>query len=317
MNQVPLISVLVPLYNHARYVVECLESIAASQYPRIEVLVLDDGSTDDSLAIAEAWRANNAGRFAHFQLRSQTNAGITRTLNRLVASSQGEYLALLASDDSLLPDGLSIRHKALQAHPEWLAVFGDCHVIDGDSKRVADSGISGLYAHGARPAALLRPWLIQLELILRWSVPGPVIMLRRQAFDAQGGVGPYDESLTVEDRDFYLRLLARNALGYVDEPVACYRVHSSNSIRSPAARQAQLDSLARAAEKSAVVMGAVHGLALRLDAARIRNLPGFGKPLRNNLWRLLRAYQTIRVWIARFKNDQISATSRSVPDSTL
>ena len=181
MNQVPLISVLVPLYNHARYVVECLDSIAASRYPRIEVLVLDDGSTDDSLAIAESWRANNADRFAHFQLRSQANAGITCTLNRLVASSQGEYVALLASDDSLLPDGLSIRHEALQAHPEWLAVFGDCHVMDGDSKRVADSGVSGLYAHGARPAALLRPCLIQLELILRWSVPGPVMWTRSVA----------------------------------------------------------------------------------------------------------------------------------------
>lgn len=295
MSECPLISVLVPLYNHERYLSACLQSIADSRYPRLEVLVLDDGSRDGSLAACLAWRDAHPGVFERFEIQTQPNAGITRTLNRLVASARGDYLALLASDDCLLPDGLRLRAEALAQHPQWLAVFGDSQVIDAEGRLTHASGLTQLYPNSARPGALIRPELIRLELILRWSVPGPGLMLRRRAFDPVSGVGAYDETMVVEDRDFYLRLLTRDALGYIDVAVAAYRFHGANSVRSESARLAQLDSLARAGLKSARETGWIDALALRLDVARIRATRDLWSPLRRTAWDALQAWQSLRL----------------------
>ena len=73
----------------------------------------------------------------------------------------------------------------------------------------------------------------QRELLLRWSIPGPVFLAWRETYDPSGGVGMYDERLIVEDRDYYCRLLARNALGFLDVPVSAYRVHGANLCRRP------------------------------------------------------------------------------------
>lgn len=228
--EAPLVSVLVPAFNHQEYIECCLDSIAESSYVPLEILVIDDGSSDATYARACAWMEGNAHRVKRVAVWRQANQGITRTLNALISFSRGEYIALLGSDDALERDGIAVRVSALQSHPEWLAVFGDCSIIDAAGRPQAASYLDSMY-HACIPA-LLSPRRIARELILRWSVAGPSLLARRATYDVDAGVGLYDERLQVEDRDFYLRLLSINALGFVHETVARYRLHGENSIYS-------------------------------------------------------------------------------------
>jgi len=222
------VSVLVPAFNHQEYIECCLESIAKSGYAPIEILVIDDGSSDDTYVRAVSWMENHAHKIKRVAIHQQTNQGVVRTLNTLVSMACGEYIALVASDDELEPNGIALRVSALQRHSEWLAVFGDCTMIDATGLQIAASYLEST-CHAHFPA-LVNPRRIARELILRWSVSGPSMLARRSAYDPDVGAGLYDERLVVEDRDFYLRLLSINALGFIPERVARYRLHDLNTV---------------------------------------------------------------------------------------
>lgn len=152
--------------------------------------------------------------------------GLCRSLNELVSMAQGEYIALLASDDFLLPGGIQARVDYLREHPDKLAVFADCIVIDNDNNLICKSGIEEL--HRGRKKYLINDSLFGYELMFHWCVPGPVFMARRETYQI---VGLYDETLLVEDWDYYLRLVSRNALGFMDYSVAAYRLHDTNMVK--------------------------------------------------------------------------------------
>ena len=240
----PLVSIIVPLYNHARYVEATLESFRTEGHPRLEVVILDDGSKDDSFEVARRWLDAHPNAFENAILERQENRGITKTLNRLVGLSSGAFITMVASDDLLLPGGIQTRLEALRVRPDWLAVFGDARVIDEMGEITAPSALE--YINGSNKGALVRDDLRALELILRWAVPGPVLLSRREAFDPDRGVGPFDETMLIEDRDYYLRLLARRALGFVDAQVAAYRWHARNAIRSKSNMVRVYDAVYRA-----------------------------------------------------------------------
>lgn len=222
----PLVSVLVVLYNHEGFIVQCLDSILNDPYPAKDIVVLDDGSTDGSAEAVERWFARNSHRLkGQFRFRRRNNQGLCRSLNELVSLARGEYIVLVASDDLLLPGGIQARLNYLRERRDKLAVFADCVVIDTGGNLLYKSGIEELYR--GRKKYLAHERLRASELIFRWCVPGPVFMAKKEAFRQVGG---YDEDLLVEDWDFYMRLLSRNLLGFLDFPVAAYRMHIANTI---------------------------------------------------------------------------------------
>lgn len=215
----PRVSVFVPAHNHARYIEACLDSLLQDGYPNLELVLIDDGSTDDSFGIAGRWVAQHGHRLAGGAvLRRQDNAGLTPTLNRLVAATSGDYITMLASDDYLLPGGIEARVRYLEAHPQFLAVCADATAIDEDGLLLAESVLD---LRKASRTALRCDRTRALELIIHWRMPGPVYLARREVTEK---IGPYDERFTLEDRNYYLRLLAANALGYLDQRVAAYRI---------------------------------------------------------------------------------------------
>lgn len=222
-----LVSVIVPVYNHEKYLVECLNSVRDSDYKNIELIIIDDGSTDNSSAVIASWLEANKNFFHRTVFERQANAGVSRTANRLVGLSSGDIIIPLASDDALLPTGISRRVEFLQDHPHLLAVFADAAMMDVSGTIICRELEKNLYKGNKK--ALADPRFISSELILKWSVPGPVFAAWRRAFDPLQGVGLYDESLLAEDRDFYLRLLSRHALGYIPDEVALYR-HAEQSL---------------------------------------------------------------------------------------
>jgi glycosyltransferase involved in cell wall biosynthesis len=215
------------MYNHANYLAECLDSIRDEDWPRLELVLLDDGSRDDTFALAQAWAAQNRSRFERIWLEKQGNQGICKTLNRLIEAAQGDYLVLLASDDALLRGGIRCRVEHLEQNPGQLAVFGTVELMGDDARALSRIKTS----HQQLARAWRKPQLLARSLLLNWGLAGPVPMCRRQAFDDKLGVGLYDETLAYEDLDMYLRFLSRNALGFIDKPVGKYRVHFHNFCR--------------------------------------------------------------------------------------
>ncbi len=275
----PLVSVLIPVYNHERFLPRCLDSVLEDDYPAKEIIVIDDGSTDGSAAALRSWHAANRGRLeGRFEFLSRPNKGVTKTFNELVSLARGEFIILLASDDHLLPGGIRARLDYLRRHDEKLAVFADCVVIDDEGRKLHDSGIEGLYP--GRKRYLLRDELLPFEFAFFWCVPGPVFMARRSTYEI---IGKYDETLAVEDWDFFLRLAARNAVGFLDYPVAAYRIHGGNSINSASARfSGHLESMLRTAwQNKSLFRGVVRyrlmakAFDIKTELLKLRGCKGF------------------------------------------
>ncbi len=290
----PLVSVIIPLYNHERYVERCLESIVKDGYPNIELLIIDDGSKDRSYEIAQEWCTKNRDKFSDIRIVQQENKGIANTLNRLVILANGMYISPIASDDCLLIGGIEARVQFLENNPNLLSVFGDCLVIDEMDNVLSCSGVSEFYDLGARKLALQNHKLIALELTLRWSVPGPIFLARKSTYDI---VGYYDETLTVEDRDFFLRLLTKNALGFVDYKVACYRWHSDNLVKNPIGNSLRKNALKIAALKASREAKGLFKIALLVDYYHHRKSILF-----RIAWRLLMGIQTFRIALYKLGN---------------
>ncbi len=226
-----LVSVVIPLYNHERYVEECLDGVLAQDLPNIELLLLDDGSSDDGFAVACRWKDRHGYRFARIHFDRQANAGITHTLDRLIRRSTGRFILILASDDVLLPDSI-LQRLDLFRDDGVMAVFGDAIPID-DSGNVLGKSAIGELGKPCSQEALSDPRTLPWELIFRWNIYGSVLLCRREALLAADGSSVLNLSLYSEDMQLYYRLGAQGSLRYLDRPVANYRIHSANTSGVP------------------------------------------------------------------------------------
>lgn len=222
----PLVSVLVPLYNHAQFISICLESIVSDDYPNKEIIIIDDGSIDKSYEVAFDWYKDNIDKCPNkFNILTRPNRGVSKTLNELIHKSNGKFLCFVSSDDYLLPGGIQSRIEYLLRHPKYIAVVGDCKVVDSKGSVMHNSVIEDYY--NGRKIVLCNEELFGYELIFNWSLAGPAFLASKQVFDMVGG---YDENYCVEDWDMYLRLAAKDLIGFIDMPVAAYRVHMENTM---------------------------------------------------------------------------------------
>jgi glycosyltransferase involved in cell wall biosynthesis len=222
----PLVSVLVPAFNHERFVQRCLDSVLEDPYPAKEIVIIDDGSTDRTAEKIAEWIALHRHELP-VEYVSRKNMGVTATLNELAARAHGEFLRLAASDDYLLPGSLDVQVDYLLAHPRKGAVIGDSIVVDRDGKKIYDSGMCDL--HGANKRLYRSDDGIRRAIITQWAIGGSVALIRRSALET---VGRWTEGLRIEDWDFFLRLVARDALGFIDVRVCAYRIHGTNASKT-------------------------------------------------------------------------------------
>jgi glycosyltransferase involved in cell wall biosynthesis len=294
----PLVSIIVPLYNHEQYIEATLNSFVSEGYRNLEIVVIDDGSQDNSFTVAKQWFEVNQKVFSNVILQRQNNVGITKTLNRLINLSSGEFITMVASDDLLNPGGIQVRLNELTNRPDWLAVFGDATVIDEKGYQLASSALQKIGK--ANLNALKRDDLRARELILRWSVPGPVLLSRRKAFDPNLGVGLYDETMFIEDRNLYLKLLARNALGFVNKPVASYRLHQKNTISAAKSLARVYRAMFDAESKHTDAFKNLDRLALKLmsyhSSQNLKRVEGSGYQKINPIIQLLGLEFARRLW---------------------
>jgi glycosyltransferase involved in cell wall biosynthesis len=222
----PRVSVLIPAFNHERFVQRCLDSVLEDPYPNKEIVIVDDGSSDATPARIAEWIAQHGERLP-VRFWQRENRGIAATLNHLVAMASGEFLRLGASDDYLLPGGLAAQVAYLRASPNKQAVIGDAVVVDADGRLLHQSSMRDL--HGVDKRLYLSDAGIRRAVIRHWAVSGAVALVRRSALQARAA---WDEELHIEDWDFFLRLVARDALGFIDVGVCAYRLHGANASRT-------------------------------------------------------------------------------------
>ena len=201
----PLISIVIPTHNRAGLIRRALESVDAQTFQDYEIIVVDDASTDDTLALLRSFESSRCR-----VIRNETNFGVSAARNRGVACARGEFITFLDDDDALRPDALESLHQRMLAVPGVDFLWGGRLVHEMDA---ADRPI------GTReddwtgsPASVRGESFLAFVLEIATSA---AFTVRRSAFQAIGG---FDEKLRVsEDRDLFISL-AR--CGYLGAPVA-------------------------------------------------------------------------------------------------
>jgi glycosyltransferase involved in cell wall biosynthesis len=213
------VSVIIPTYNRVPYLGDAIRSVLAQSAEGVEIIVVDDGSTDGTEELVRAFHAGVI--FLRVPHRGQPAA----TRNRGLEAARGDFIALLDSDDLFLPGKLTAQCAALAAHPDVAFVYSNGYFFRDDPDAPISRVLDGLPTpSGDGFADLLRG---------NFLVPA-VTLVRRSCLDA---VGAFDEALTlrgVEDYDLWLRLAARFPILYVPGDVAAIRRHADNLSRNPA-----------------------------------------------------------------------------------
>lgn len=225
-TEAPLVSVLIPAFNHERFIERCLDSILEDSYPSKELVIIDDGSTDSTGQRIADWIERHRGEIS-VEYVQRENRGVAATLNELAARARGEYLRLGASDDYLLPGGLDTQVGYLLAHPRKWAVIGDSIVVDREGRVMHESGMRDL--HHADLRLYSTDEGIRFAVISHWAIGGPVALVRKRALETVAG---WNENLCIDDWDFFLRLAAHDAIGFIDARVCAYRIHGENMSRT-------------------------------------------------------------------------------------
>jgi alpha-1,3-rhamnosyltransferase len=241
----PLVSFLIPYYNHKQYVVQTLDSILGDTYPNKEIVIINDGSTDTDISVINNWIESHSSTLP-INFISRENKGITKTFNELARASKGKYIVFCASDDYLTNDTISNRVSILEKNPEKMVLIADTSVVDANSKTIHKSSIGEWLKYSNRENYFSDNGL-KYEIINRWSLTGPCSMMNKKLFIEFDG---YDESLFLEDWDFYLRAAANNTILYCDQQVAAYRLHGNNFTSSSNKNFKLLQSLYLTAKKN-------------------------------------------------------------------
>jgi glycosyltransferase involved in cell wall biosynthesis len=205
----PTVSVLVPAYNAAHFIRETLDSVFAQTLEPLEVIVVDDGSTDDTDAVLAQY-----GELIH--VIRQENRGCAGAFNTGIRAARGDFVALCPADDIWVPEKLEWQVDALVEHPEVDVVFGHARhfgLEDSDYRRAPGVGVLD---HG-----VLHRTMFEEDLI-----PDPTAIVRRRLFD---DLGLYREDIAAEDYEFWMRALRAGATFYYEPRLLAYlRRHENN-----------------------------------------------------------------------------------------
>jgi alpha-1,3-rhamnosyltransferase len=225
MSKSQLVSFLIPYYNHKQYVTQTLDSILNDTYPNKEIIIINDGSTDTDISVINDWISINS-KTLPIKFISRENKGITKTFNELARTSKGKYIVFCASDDYLINNTIKDRVSILEQNQEKMVLIADTSVVDSKSKTMHKSSIDDWLPHKhSNKENYFSDRGLAYEIINRWTLPGPCNMMNKKLFFESGG---YDETLFLEDWDFYLRAAANKSIIYYDQKVAAYRIHGKN-----------------------------------------------------------------------------------------
>jgi GT2 family glycosyltransferase len=204
------VTLVTPVYNQAEFLGATIESVLAQDYSELEYLVIDDGSSDDSLLVAQRYESANPGRLT---VLTQANAGQAATLNRGWRLGRGQFLGYLSADDRLHPQAISKLATALQASAHAVMAYCDFELMDAAGRALRKVETEDFDVRR-----------LEVDLVCQ---PGPGALFRRQVFEKTGG---WDASLRqVPDFAFWLRASVYGHFIRVPATLAQYRIHPASA----------------------------------------------------------------------------------------
>ena len=233
-ERTPLVSVIIIFLNAERFLKEAIESVFAQEYDTWELLLVDDGSSDGSTAIACAFMEQHPGRVCYLEHPGHQNRGKCASRNLGIGNARGEYIAFLDADDVWLPDKLKSQIAILEAQPEAGMLYGLSLWWYSWTGNPEDSQRDFVHELGVPPDTLIQPptLLTLFFLSQQATIPGPSnILVRREIFEKVGGFeevfqGMYD---VYEDQAFYAKVCLAATVFVSDECWDRYRQHPDSS----------------------------------------------------------------------------------------
>jgi cellulose synthase/poly-beta-1,6-N-acetylglucosamine synthase-like glycosyltransferase len=247
----PLVSVVIPCFNQAHFLPEAIESVLGQTHAPMEVIVVDDGSEDNTDPVA--------GRYDAVRRLYQPNEGAPSARNRGLGECKGEFVLFLDSDDRLLPEAVESGLRALREQPDSGAAVGACRNIDAGGLPLDVPGQPLI--HSEHYLALLKSCFI---------LSGSSVLFRKSALQQVGG---FDQGLALgDDYDLYLRIARLHPLACHGQVVTEYRRHSQSLTGDPTATmRGELGALRRQRRQ---VRGKRESAARRQGIRRARRIHG-------------------------------------------
>ncbi|MEP6677561.1 MAG: glycosyltransferase [Ferruginibacter sp.] len=218
-NMPPLVSICIPNYNKAGFIEECIESVYRQTYRNIELFIIDDGSTDNSVAIIKNKISN--GPFKTTLLQNEKNSGICYSLNNALKIASGKYYQMLGSDDLILPGKIASQVAIFESLPEEYAiVFGKSYRMDEAGNYLEDDYYQSIDVDTSKLKHAGFEDLLSINFISSCA--------HLVKFAAIVEAGMYDESLRVEDWDLWLRIAKKYKVLFINEYDSVYRIVNSS-----------------------------------------------------------------------------------------
>lgn len=208
-----LVSIIIPSYNHENYVKDSIESVINQTYKNIELIIIDDGSKDNSVQKINELVDLCHKRFVRFKFIHRENIGLTKTLNEALNWCEGVYLCILASDDIYLPKKVEKQVDFLNVNLEYVGVTSNICQIDSDNNVIGGKKVKS------------RSYNFQDIFFSKYYLPAPAAMLR---IDFVKKVGGYSEKTLLEDLYMWLKISVYGSVFLMTEELVYYRRHESN-----------------------------------------------------------------------------------------
>ncbi|HAS8351700.1 TPA: glycosyltransferase [Vibrio vulnificus] len=213
-DEYPLVSVIIPCYNHELFVQECIQSVIEQDYQNLELIIIDDGSKDNSIYKIKEMISICETRFTKFEFRHRENKGLCSTLNEALEWTQGKYICSLASDDIWVNNKISLQVNYLNHNHQCIGVFGNITLIDESSRSIK------CISHRSKKFTFTD------ILLHNCYLPAPTNMCRAIELKKHS----YDSNIKIEDWYMWLKLVEKGGtLDYIDHNLALYRQHTNNT----------------------------------------------------------------------------------------
>jgi glycosyltransferase involved in cell wall biosynthesis len=234
----PLVSVVIPAFNAAMHIGRALDSVLAQDYSPLEILVVDDGSTDDTAALVE-------DRFPFVKVISQSNAGVAAARNTGLSAASGELICFLDADDGWFPGKLHAQVSYLRAHPEVALVYHDWLVWSPESCEEVPTPPEYPMA-STLPVDAQKSGFIYAQLLMSCVVHTSTVMMRRSVVE---DIGVFDASLKKgEDYDYWMRVSQNREMHKLDRVYSYYRVAPGSLSTTPGPVNHEYEVVLRALE---------------------------------------------------------------------
>ena len=224
-SKLPLVSIGLASHNCSKYIIETLDSVKRQTYPNIELIIVEDCSTDDSKGKIKQWISDNETLKIKF-IENPNNLGLSKTCNILLANCEGQYYSFVGADDIFLPDKTERQVTLFEKCKEDVAlVYSDVKVIDETGIIIQKSYFDRIKYRQPESGYIFK------SLLSKNFIPALSVMLRTDMLKELGG---YDENLVFEDWDMWLKLSSKYKVAYLNKPTALYRIHEKSFMQNAA-----------------------------------------------------------------------------------